>query len=836
MLVRQTVLLLLIVCGTLLVHEGSSARTSDGDDGFVDNVLAALTTRQRIGQLFIVGFTGSDASPEVQQFLADYSIGGVYLSRENCNIVNGAKYDPNRCAGSDQADPDAPAKLAALTASLQKASCDATSGSTEGSSYCLPAFVSVDHEGDDRPGTRLLSRFTPVPSAMAIGATFDPSQSEAIGCLVGKELGAVGVNMLLGPDVDVLDSPRSGGSGDQGIRTFGGDPRWVAEMAAHYIAGVHQCGEARVATVAKHFPGHGRSTRRVDVESENVVNKSLEQLETVDLHPFKTVTSGANVTDAIMTSHLGYTSIDGCVEKTPVTFDPGCMELFTNLAGLDPWRESGGLIMVDDIGAGAATSYAAKNHGSYQQGLLVLEALIAGADVVPLIRPSQWAGLPATVDYLAAHYDKNEKLRQRIDDAARAVLGLKARLYARLRPELVTGQPRPSGVVGQETATRTVESVVDHGLTFIKPASIEEYRRDISRPPAGDNLLFVECWEDPSCAPPNATDSLTYPPFWPRGKLRSLARTMFTELDASNLSTISFSQLGSLLGGQAGDDVRKAVNDANWIVFALLERDPLPGRYPDSEVLKQFLQTGGELRKGKKVVVFAYNSPYHLDAGELTNVDAFAALYTKIEPALATSLNVLFRPSLFSGQEARGSLPVDYDDVQYDLSDRLLPDPSQTIQLDFAPPKPTAGEGLTVKLAELIKDKNGHPVVDGTEVVFTFDSSSGDQKPLTSVTEDGFAEVTLPSTPAGELEVGVEVGDLKGSQRVAVAEAAAEPTATTSGPAERPGGDGVSLSQIGGLLSLIAATITIVGALSAMTAPGRAFWGRVRSRIPRMRR
>jgi hypothetical protein len=92
--------------------------------------------------------------------------------------------------------------------------------------------------------------------------------------------------------------------------------------------------------------------------------------------------------------------------------------------------------------------------------------------------------------------------------------------------------------------------------------------------------------------------------------------------------------------------------------------------------LKDFLGRGPSLfdLRSKKVVVFAYNSPYHLDAGELRNVDLFIALYSKIEPSLRVSLRVLFQdPTILRGAAGRGSLPVDYiygDYALYDLDEQ----------------------------------------------------------------------------------------------------------------------------------------------------------------------
>ena len=732
-------------------------------------LLSSLSPREKVEQLIVVGFQGPELSAEARAFITDNKVGGVFLSPENCNIVNGTADDPAHCGFPEDSDPDTPSQVARLTQQLQQAACGASQGSVGDTPYCLPLFVTIDHEGDGRPSTRLLNRFTPIPSNMAIGATFDANQAETVGCIVGQELAAVGVNMLFGPDLDVLDSPRSGGPGDQGIRVFGGDPRWVAEMGAAYIRGVEECGGGRLATVAKHFPGHGRSTRQVDYEDVPiVVGKTLEELAQVDLAPFAAVSRGKpgdpGVADGIMNSHLSYPGVAGCDGRTPVTFSPSCMQTFMGLPDFSAWREDGGLTVADDLAAGAVQAYARNKFGTYRQGDVALEALMAGNDLLPLIRPWQWQDLQATVDYLVSRYEVDGEVRERIDDAARRVLALKQRLYQGLEPAVITAATEKLDVVGLAESSSKVESIAERALTFIRPSSVEEFRRTLPAPTLGQKILFVECWDDPTCSAPS--DLEAYRPLWPRGKLAGLVTEMFPgRVSAENLTTISFSQLGEVLRGTADGDVRREVEEADWLVFAFLERDP--GRFPNSEVLKDFLGRGPSLfdLRSKKVVVFAYNSPYHLDAGELRNVDLFIALYSKIEPSLRVSLRVLFQdPTILRGAAGRGSLPVDYiygDYVLYDLDEQVKADPAQDLKLAVEPSQPVAGQDFTVSLAQALLSKNGHRVPNDTKVSFVFEMPDGALQEVSAVTTDGMARAGLASPPSGEVQVTVKSGELE---------------------------------------------------------------------------
>lgn len=818
----RTFLLALTLSAAFLSGPDVLAGQPRQDSEFVDQILQSLSPRERVEQLFVVGLRGPEASPEVQQFISEHKVGGIYLSRENCNVVNGAAYDPKRCGFPEEDNPDTPAQVARLTHQLQTAACDATMGSAGDMDYCLPLFISIDHEGDGRPLTRLLNRFTPIPSPMAIGATFNPDQAEAVGCIVGKELAAVGINMLFGPDLDVLDWPRSGDSGDQGIRVFGGDPRWVSEMGVAYIRGVQECGEGRLATVAKHFPGHGRSARDIEEQVEILVTKTFDDLAQVDLAPFAAVSRGEpgepGITDAMMNSHITYTQVEGCDETTPVTFSPVCMQAFIGRPEFVAWRQSGGLTVADDLGAGPVQHYGDKTHGGYKQGLIVLEALMAGNDLLPLVSGWQWEAIEPTVDYLVGRYQADPEVQARVDQAARTVLALKYRLYQGLDPAQVTREADYGDVVGQEEGERTVESVAESALTLIRPDSRDELRSEVPRPTDSERILFIECWDDPTCAPPDEEDAPWYPPMWPRGKLAALAAEIVPgQVSSEKLNTISFSELGGVLRGTADDQAKAAVEEADWLVFALLERDQKG--FPDSEVLKEFLRKPALLRD-KTVVVLAYNTPYHLDAGEFMNVDLFVALYSKIEPSLRASLKALFQdPTIFHGAFGLGSLPVDYiyeDFVVYDLSEQVEPDPGQDIELEREPEQPVEGEEFTVSLAQPLLARNGHRVANGTPVGFAFHLPDETVQEVSTVTSGGVASAGPISSQSGEVQITIKSGDAEWFETITVepSEAPAPSPTTTPTPPMGEGGDAgfpvVLVASLAGAAPLAAAAAALL--------------------------
>jgi beta-N-acetylhexosaminidase len=159
-------------------------------DAQVQALLETMTVEERVGQLFLVAFVGNDPSPgtDIAQLVRQDHVGGVVLLAANSNFYNGA---------------DTPRQVAELANGLQALAM--------GEGAQVPLFIAVDHEGDGYPYTRITGGTTPLPNAMAIGATWEPANAREAGQITGLELAAMGVNLLLGPSVDVLNNPRPSG-------------------------------------------------------------------------------------------------------------------------------------------------------------------------------------------------------------------------------------------------------------------------------------------------------------------------------------------------------------------------------------------------------------------------------------------------------------------------------------------------------------------------------------------------------------------------------------------------------------------------------------------------
>ena len=754
-------LLVLLARGGPLVH-GQSGQDAEQ---IVDQLAAALSPQEKIGQLLMVEFTGIDTAPDsvLAGLLRDYKIGAVYLNASNCNIVNGAGQDPPQCQSfgfPTEADPDTPAQVAGLSNALQAVACAATGVDVEGRSYCLPLFVSIDHEGDDRPLTRLLNRFTPLPSQMAIGATWDETQAEAVGCTVGKELAAVGVNMVLGPVADVLDKPRSGERGDMRVRVFGGNAAWVAQLSRAYVRGVHDCGGSRVLTVTKHFPGHGGSTRDIEDEVASV-SKSLADLESLELVPFAAVArlddqDPEGVTDGMMTSHLRYPPVQGSATAPPVSLDAAALSAFMALPEFAPWRQDH-LLMADALGVKALRRLSPDT--TFRHCDVAKKALMAGNDLIPLApwysgetdegwEQDQVPTIQATADCLAQQYSLDQAFRQRVDDSVKRVIRTKLRLYPNLSlEEALVDESAAAAKVGQDR--NAIYDLARDAITLVYPSQ-NELRDRLPRPPQADErILFVECWPDERCSQVPINDSLE------AMTLRLYGPGAAGQILPENVSTITFGDLADFMDGKLAEDktqdIRQKLTDADWLIFAQADYNPNAEPIPASGALKRFLAPPwATLAASKKLVVIAFNSPYYLDATELSKVTAYFAVYSKSEPFREVALRAVFQDLA----RFPGASPVDIDGAAYYLSYQLAPDPALVIPLAMDPLPGSLAVGGTLRVeAGPILDRNGNPVPDGRSVEFRFEPAAGVPTSVFAETKDGKAEAEYRATTEGSLVI-----------------------------------------------------------------------------------
>ncbi|TET53886.1 MAG: hypothetical protein E3J64_02875, partial [Anaerolineales bacterium] len=468
------------------------ASAQEVDEDLVAQLMGRMSSAAKVGQLFVVTFPGVDVDEEaaITALLRDYQIGGVLLRAENGNIDN---------------DGDTPTQVATLVSDLQQATWDAlrAEGGSPTSPY-IPLFVAVDHEGNGMPFTAIVSGTTPIPSQMAIGATWNDEYADAVGQVVGHELRAMGINMLLGPSLDVLDTPLPGSAGDLGVRTFGGEPYGVGRMGQAYIGGVHEGSAGRVAVIAKHFPGLGASDRSLDEEAPTV-QRTLAELREVDLPPFFAVAQAEDPgerADGFLVSHIRFR---GVVATRPASVDSQVLRELLDQPELADWREDGGVTVSDELGLRALRRFYAPNEESFNARRIAREAFLAGNDLLLLSQfalsadwDDQLENAGSTIEFFVQKYEDEPSFRALVDEAVARVLRLKLDLYGGTLT-LSAARPDTEAVADEVGSRQEVWAELGRGaVTILSPPSADLAP---APPAAGDNIvIFTDAREDQPCS------------------------------------------------------------------------------------------------------------------------------------------------------------------------------------------------------------------------------------------------------------------------------------------------------------------------------------------------
>jgi beta-N-acetylhexosaminidase len=334
-----------------------------------------MTLEQQIGQLFMVGFDGTSASPGIIDLIQRYHVGGVIFFSRNI-------------ASAQQ--------VSALTRSLQ--------GAAKAAGHRYPLLISIDQENG--MVRRLGPDMTAFPGSMALGAIGSEQITYDVAQATGEELKAVGINMNLAPVADVNNNPANPVIG---VRSFGEDPQQVARLTAAAVRGYRAAG---IITAIKHFPGHG-DTATDSHRALPVVPHSMERLSAVELVPFKRgIEAGA---DTVMIAHISLPAImppDGL----PATVSPAVIhDLLREQLGYE------GVVISDCMEMDAIT----KTVGAEQGSILALKA---GTDLV--LVSHRYDRQRASIEAALAGARSGALPPETISQAVERVLRLKQRLVS----------------------------------------------------------------------------------------------------------------------------------------------------------------------------------------------------------------------------------------------------------------------------------------------------------------------------------------------------------------------------------------------------------------------
>ena len=337
----------------------------------MDSMLADMTLRQKVGQLFIVRLeqllpgTGTvrEVTPELEQALEEYPMGGVILFGDN--VMK-------------------PEQLLTLNEGLANLSG-------------IPLFIAVDEEGGlvARLANNWKFKLTKYGSAMAVGSSGDPADALEMGRTIGGYLSEYGFNLDFAPVADVHTNPKNPVID---TRAFSTDPVIAAQMVDAFRDGLE---ENDIIATFKHFPGHG-DTAEDSHSGLAVVYKTREELENCEFIPFREATSQ----DMVMVAHVALPNVTG--DMTPATLS---QQIVTGILKEELGFE--GLIITDAMEMGAIVE-------TYGSGNAAVAALKAGCHIILI--PED---LPEAFDAVLAALEDGSLTMEWLDETVRKILEFK---------------------------------------------------------------------------------------------------------------------------------------------------------------------------------------------------------------------------------------------------------------------------------------------------------------------------------------------------------------------------------------------------------------------------
>ena len=340
----------------------------------IEDLLASLTTEEKVGQLFFVRCPAESAAEDV----GTYHLGGYILFGRDYQNAAGAWLTREQFTATVQSYQDA---------------AQADTG--------IPLLIGSDEEGGTvtraSRNPNLFDAPFPSPQELAAGGTEHGNAFSEDAWEKNTALLALGINVNLAPVADVSTNPAD----FIYDRALGQDAQATADYVTDVVTAMRDCG---IGSVLKHFPGYGSNA---DTHTGIAVDqRSLESFRESDFLPFSAGIAAGDGTTAVLVSHNIMTAVD---DSLPASLSPAVHDLLRDELGFD------GVVMTDDLAMDAVAAYSA-------DGAVAVMALQAGNDL--LITTDYRTQIPKVIEAV-----KNGTLSMdTIDTACRRVLTWKQNL------------------------------------------------------------------------------------------------------------------------------------------------------------------------------------------------------------------------------------------------------------------------------------------------------------------------------------------------------------------------------------------------------------------------
>ena len=384
---------------------------------WVEQTLAGMTDEEKVGQVFVNLF----------HFGADMFSGNTLTNAEILAKyhIGGARYHGGESA-----------KVQALLNQLQADSR-------------IPLLIAANC---DSGGNGACSDGTYIASGAQCEASGDPTVAYNAGLVSAREATALGVNVNFDPCVDILYNWRNT---IVNTRAYGTDADTVIRHTSAYIEGL--TAEREIVTCIKHFPGDGTEER--DQHLVLGINE-LTPEEWDDSFGRVYRTHIDNGVEMIMAGHIALPEYQKKLDPSlsdadilPATLAPELLQgLLKTQLGFN------GVVITD-------ASHMLGMSSAMRREDYVPAAIAAGCDMFLFFND-----IDEDYGFMLAGLRNGVITAERMDDAVRRILGLKAKLNLHVKAADGTLQKAPEelAVVGCEEHLQMRADAADKGITLVK--------------------------------------------------------------------------------------------------------------------------------------------------------------------------------------------------------------------------------------------------------------------------------------------------------------------------------------------------------------------------------
>ena len=331
-------------------------------------IISQMSDKELIGQMVMIGFTGTqDMDEDSIALMREYDVGNIFLF--GWNIEN----------------------FAQTKALIENVNAHNPSD--------IPLLVGIDLEGGSVIRFKNGQWDPALLSAARLGEKNDPQLVYDQYLRIGEKLKSIGININFAPVLDIAPDPDATFLGS---RMFGSNPDIVAPLVCEAVDGLHDSG---IASLGKHFPGHG-DTAADSHETLPVIDATLDEMESYALVPFQAAID--DELDAMLVAHLSYPNLDSeyitSVSPTVIT------GLLREQMGF------GGVVFSDDM-----RMQGLRDRYSVGEGAVL--HILAGGDVVLI---GKYYNLQKeALDALTEAVQSGRITRERLEESVYRILSLK---------------------------------------------------------------------------------------------------------------------------------------------------------------------------------------------------------------------------------------------------------------------------------------------------------------------------------------------------------------------------------------------------------------------------